>query len=231
MADKLKKAVFEVYENEKAASPKETVPVLFNPSQYNIDEGASYITYKSRSATENADVAEKKEYAGPRPRTLNLELFFDTGGAKILGADGKTTLREACDVSAVTKKFVAMIQTKGELHEPPVVGFRWGSLHFIGHVESLNTTYTMFTSEGKPVRARMTLRIAGLSPSSEKFKEPFESPDRTKARMVTEDVHVWDIAYAEYGDAGEWKRICRCNDISDPLFIPPGTILKVPALD
>ena len=61
--------------------------------------------------------------------------------------------------------------------------------------------------------------------------EPFESSDRTKARTVTEAVSVFNIAQAEYKNPDMWRVICQANNIADPMHIPSGTVLKVPALD
>lgn len=224
--DELQKAFFEVYVGNEA-SCSEKIPVLFNPSEYSISGGAQYISESDKSGTKNTQGVGKQNYAGSRPQILNVDLFFDTSGQ--MWVDGKS--EQASDVSAVTKKFANLVRVKGEAHEPPVVCFCWGSLKFRGTVEDIRTTYVMFTEEGKPIRARMSLTIKEKPKSSEKYMEPFQSPDRTKARMITDDVDVWTIAKLEYGNPDMWRTICRANNIADPLHIPSGTMLKVPALD
>lgn len=226
MAD-LEKAVFEVYENEKASQPVETVSVLFNPSEYTISGGADYKSSKDKSGTKNTENMGKENYQGSQKQTLSVELFFDTSGKRILGQ----TPKDATDVSKVTTKFMAMTRPKGTAHMPPVVCFKWGSLHFRGYVSSITAKYTMFTSAGMPVRANVSLSIIEVRKEGEKYMEPFESPDRTKARTVTDAVSVFNMAQAEYGDADMWRIICQANNIADPLNIPSGTVLKVPALD
>lgn len=223
----LKKATIEVYENEDASSATEKISVLFNPSEYSISGGASYLSSKDKSGTKNPEGMNKENYNGSKKQTLTLELFFDTSGKKILGQGSVV----ATDVSKVTKKFVALTRPKGEVHAPPIVCFVWGSLHFRGYIPDIKTTYTMFTSEGMPVRAKMSLTITEARKTSEKYMEPFESPDRTKARTVTEGISVFSIAQSEYGDADMWRVICTANNIEDPLNIPVGTVLSVPALD
>ena len=225
MAD-LEKAVIEVYTNEESSSPEDTIPVLFNPSEYSIRSGADYEKPKDLSGTKEKSV-NLKNFKGTRGQTLSVELFFDTSEKKILGQGAIA----ATDVSKHTKKFIALTRTKGEAHMPPTICFRWGSLHFRGYISDIQTRYTMFTSKGMPVRARMSLTITEVKKQSETYMEPFESPDRTKARTITDSTSVFSIAQAEYGDADMWRLICQANQISDPLNIPAGTVLKVPALD
>lgn len=231
MESNLQKAIFEIYENESAATAKEKIQVLFNPSEYSISGGADYESEKDHSGTSNQDQGKKDNYKGSRKQTLSLELFFDTNMRKTLGSNGSIKMQEASDVSKITKKFVEMTRSIGTSHMPPVIAFKWGSINFRGRVDDIKTTYLMFTKEGKPVRAKMSLTIKEAPKPSEKFMEPFESPDRTKARMVTDAVSVWNIAQAEYGDPDMWRVICKANDIADPMKIPSGTILRVPALD
>lgn len=230
MTGTLEKAKFEIYENVDSATPKETIAVLFNPSQYSISGGATYGSHNrsgKKNSNNNSSSSEKNNFLDSRLQTLSLELFLDTSGKTLLGKKPE----DAIDVSVHVKKFMDMVRVKGEIHTPLIVRFCWGSLKFRGRVDDVNTTYTMFTSEGKPIRAKVTLKITEVRKLSEKYMEPFESPDRTKARMITQGTTVWSIAQAEYGTPAMWREICQANQIPNPLEIPVGTVLKVPALE
>jgi nucleoid-associated protein YgaU len=37
------------------------------------------------------------------------------------------------------------------------------------------------------------------------------------------------VAYAEYGDPAEWRRLADYNGIDDPLRVRAGTVLLLPA--
>ena len=226
METNLEKAVFIVYKNETSEEVEEKIPVMFNPAEYSISGGAEYEVSKNKAGTSNQEEG-KKNYQGSKKQTLSLELFFDTGSVKKLGEQSSA----ATDVSEKTRKFTAMTRCLGESHMPPVVCFKWGSISFRGYVDDIKTNYIMFTGEGKPTRAKMSVTMTEVPKPSAKYMEPFESPDRTKARMITDAVSVWNIAQAEYGDPDMWRLICQANDIADPMSILPGTVLKVPALD
>ncbi len=204
------------------------VDVLFNPSEYQLTDGANY--------------AEKKvpglegpvlQYISGEATELTLSLFLDTyvpkkpTGLLSLGS----TPDASTDVSAITKQIADATSIDGSLHRPPKVTFKWGSLNFNGVVTKFNHTYTMFTESGMSVRAKVNLTFKSLiSPTDTRRKSPFESPDRSKYRTIREGIGLWDIANMEYGDPDMWKVIARENGILNPLDVRPGQVVKLPAL-
>ena len=89
----------------------------------------------------------------------------------------------------------------------------------------------MFDKSGKPLRALVDLKLKGFNGGASEMLSPLLSPDRTKARTMTEDNNIWNIAEKEYGDVREWRRIAEANNIMNPLDIPVGTVLKVPSIN
>ena len=221
LPEDLKKAKIEVLD-ERGRKSRE-IEVLFNPSQYTLQDSAKYST----RPRPGSDVPQMT-FIGGNATTLQVELFFDT--SPVLTTTVLTSAK-ASDVSKKVKDFEELVYIKGNLHAPPSVKFKWGSLSFKGVVTDVKSTYTKFTESGMPIQARVELSLMSCYSSSEKKrKSPFESPDRTKCRMIREDCSIWDIALNEYGDVSKWKVIARANNLADPLHIPPGTIIKVPAL-
>lgn len=201
----------------------EDIEVLFNPSQYTLSDSPLYSGGRKKKSK-----ATEHMYSGGNVSTLSMELFFDTG--PVMNASGKNN-KAATDVSEKVKKFQELVSIKSEMHSPPIVKFIWGSLSFKGIVTQLSSTFTKFTESGMPIQAKLSLSLRAYSDKeSEKRKSPFESPDRTKCRTVREGYNIWDMAKSEYGDMSKWKVIARANNISNPLEIIPGTIIKIPAL-
>ncbi len=207
---------------------KSVITVLFNPSEYQLTDGANY--------------AEKKvpgldgpiiQYISGDATELSLNLFLDTyvpSGPQSLISFGSSS-NSSKDVSDITKQIADATSIDGSLHRPPKVTFRWGSLNFQGVVTKFNHTYTMFTESGMPVRAKVALTFKSLiSPKDTRRKSPFESPDRTKYRTIRQGMSLWDIANMEYGDPDMWKVIARENNILNPLDIRPGQVVKLPAI-
>ncbi len=204
------------------------VEVLFNPSEYQLTDGANY--------------AEKKvpgldgpvlQYISGEATELSLNLFLDTyvpkkpKGLLSFGSSEDAST----DVSAITKQIADATSIDGSLHRPPKVTFKWGSLNFNGVVTKFSHTYIMFTESGMPVRAKVNMTFKSLiSPTDTRRASPFESPDRSKYRTIRQGIGLWDIANMEYGDPDMWKVIARENGILNPLDVRPGQVVKLPAL-
>lgn len=217
----IKKAKLEILDKD-GNKISDDIEVLFNPAQYTLTESTEY-SISPRKAD-----APIVMYSGGKAPTLNMELFFDTGS--VLTASG-TGSSEATDVSKKLKEFENLIYINGELHSPPIVRFVWGSLSFKGVVTELKSTFTKFTENGMPIQAKVSITfLAHFRLQDLKRKSPFESPDRTKCRTVRDDYSIFDMAKSEYGDMSKWKIIARANNISNPLEVPSGTIIKIPAL-
>ncbi|MCL2055591.1 MAG: hypothetical protein FWH02_00035 [Oscillospiraceae bacterium] len=130
-------------------------------------------------------------------------------------------------------QFLDLIKYEHEGHEPPHIGFIWGdSVFFVGKVISQNTQYTVFDRDGTPVRARMTLTIAGEDIVFDQKRElyPMESPNRTKQRSLRYGDRLWMLAQEEYGDPARWKTIAEANNILNPRLAPGPLRLQVPSI-
>lgn len=196
--------------------------VQFNPSEYNISEGATY----AEKAIPGLDGAISQYIAGVSP-TLTMTLMFDTyKPPEVLVLEESGT-----DVTKLTKKIVELTYIKSDLHRPPIVTFSWCSLSFKGVITDVKQSFTMFLSNGTPVRAKLDVTFKSVFDiTSAKRKSPFESPDRTKFRTIHEGEHLWNYAYQEYGSVEMWRVIAKENQIMNPLDIHPGQIIKLPAL-
>lgn len=221
----LTKAKLEI---EQEAGSK-TIAVLFNPSEYQLTDGASY-SEKKVPGLDGPIV----QYISGEATELSVSLFLDTyvpGSSSLLSVVPGLGGGSSTDVSAITKEIAAATSIVGSLHRPPKVTFKWGSLNFEGVITKVNHTYTMFTESGMPVRAKVNLTFRSLmSPEDSKRKSPFESPDRTKYRTITEGTQLWSLAYAEYGDPEMWRLIAKENGIMNPLDIRAGQVVRLPAI-
>ncbi|HHV12881.1 MAG TPA: LysM peptidoglycan-binding domain-containing protein [Clostridiales bacterium] len=198
------------------------IEVQFNPAEYNISEGANY-------ADKNVPGLDGPitQYISGTAQTLNMTLIFDTyEPPEVLKLSESGT-----DVTKKTQKIVELTYIKGDLHRPPVVTFSWSSLSFKGVITDVKQSFTMFLSDGMPVRAKLDVTFKSVFDITKaKRKSPFESPDRTKFRTVHEGEQLWNFAYKEYGSAKMWRVIAKENGIMNPLDISPGQIIKLPAI-
>ena len=219
---------------DEQGSPQYSVSFTFNPSSYSISTRPNYKTVKPLM-----EDTVKEEFLGGVERTLTARLIFDSFSDSDLFSSSSSVknLTEGVEnklkpVTDKLKKLEQAVHVDGKLHKPPLVIFSWGNLNFKGYIQSYNTEYTMFSMEGKPIRATVNLSIKEYrDPTKASMKSPFESPDRTKSRVVVEGMSLWSIAYEEYDDCEKWRVIAKANNIMNPLDIRPGQVIRVPALD
>lgn len=196
--------------------------VQFNPETYSIKESVEYNQVSAQG--NNGDVTQ---YVGSVKSVADLSFHFDTDSVLATSA-AKSKI--ATDVSALTVKFSNLMKVDGNLHRPPLVTFSWGSISISGVVVRVDTTFTMFDKKGVPVRAKVDCTLLSVGSQSSIKRSPLASPDRTKSRVLSEDTSLWELAGREYGDISQWRLIARANGILDPLDVPAGTVLKIPAL-
>lgn len=219
-----------IYACDEKGNKGESLEFSFNPSSYTIK---SRPVYKSVPAV-GQDGTDTIFIHGAA-RDLSVTLFFDSASdasQSFVGIQEAVKEDKLPPVTDKTKKLAGMVRIKGSSHTPPMVIFSWGNLNFKGVITSITEEYTMFTVQGKPIRAKVQLTIKeDLDEALTKKTSPFESPDRTKSRVVVEGMSLWSLAYEEYDDCEKWRVIAKANHIMNPLDILPGQVLKIPALD
>jgi hypothetical protein len=201
--------------NDKGKDEK-TIPFHFNPSDFTVDYTPKYGEPKGLLTGQG-----HSEFINEGSATLSLKMTLN---GYPLSSDNE---KEAKDISGDVKNLRALVNIKPDRHKPPSCKFVWGKTIFCGDITNMNVSFTMFTSEGMPVRATVSLTFN----EKKDDKVPLESPDRTKRRVVTQDMPLYMVAYEAYDDCGQWRHIAEANGIKNPRRVEPGTVLKVPKLE
>ncbi len=216
-----------------------TVTFMFNPNTVKISKSNKW-EYKHIAGKDLG----KWIFEGGNNRTVTFELYFDSTlsasqlsrGTGTSGAGGRpTSVRQAIDdlysLMAVSSE---KTDTNTTLGRPVKCALNMGQdtgYAFDCIVQSFEVTLMLFDENGVPKRARgnITLQEAqdisnpqtGTNPTS--VGEP-----GYKYWMVNEGDRLDLIAYHEYGNANEWRRIAEANHIENPLALKPGTLLAIP---
>ena len=96
----------------------------------------------------------------------------------------------------------------------------------------MQAKYTLFTSDGIPIRAVCTVNLEEIDVTADPSQNPTSgslSADRVHT-MVTGDTLAL-VAYREYGDPELWRPLAAYNDIDDPMRMPDGAQLLLPTPD
>jgi nucleoid-associated protein YgaU len=191
------------------------IEALFNPSEISIQQSVNW----PDQPTAQRDVVNQ-QHTNADPATLSLDLFFDTYEA---GSD----VRE--HTSQVAK--LAIIETHGNMHRPPVCKLSWGKVFFQGTLQSLTQRFTMFLASGIPVRATLQCTFKQWRSDPEEVRRlDKNSADVEKRYTVRRGDSLTTIAYHEFRDPKLWRPIADANHIENPRKLTPGSVLRIPRL-
>jgi hypothetical protein len=233
---------------------KEQITVQFNPTELTFNKTAQF----AEIAIPGLD-APLQQFIRGGTETLSFELFFDSTdegmaeGAKSVTSEYSST--SGADKFSGIDRFYELVKQNPDTHAAPRCRFSWGKTSdikppienvlqplgvgknvskapywFVGIVESIDRKFTLFSPEGIPLRARLTVKMREHQ-TLEQMVRRLNSADHTKARVVKRRERLDQIATREYDTPSDWRRIAEANDIEDPRRVPPGTILKIPAID
>jgi nucleoid-associated protein YgaU len=200
-----------------------SVAAMFNPARLSLTRT---VQWQNQGATGRDN--PEMQYTGSDPVTLVIDLLFDTYDTP------EPPHRKRSVKTSYTDKLLHLttVEKHGEKHRPPICRLQWGDSHvfFQGVLQQLETTFTMFLESGLPVRAtsRCSFR-QWLSNTEDLIKQNLMSSDVAKVWVVERGQTLAGIAAQEYGDPRQWRTIAEANRIDDPLRLPPGMLLQLPA--
>lgn len=209
-----------------------SVQCLFNPGEYTIAKSNHWEPRRNQSKNVPA-----LEFTGGGGRTLTMELMFDTyeqpKGNDREQAKSASVSDYIQTLWKMTEIDTALKNAKTGQGRPPVVTFQWGSeWSFQAVITSLSVRYTLFRRDGTPVRALANITFQeAQDPKKQKGTNPTsESLPGYARREVRPHDTLALIAYEEYGDPTQWRRIADENHLEDPLDLRPGQTLGIPPL-
>lgn len=191
----------------------EPIEVLFNPAQYSLDKSNQIAEIPIPGLG-----APILQYVRGNTRTLSMELFFDT-------------YEQQTDVREHTDRIYGLLAIDSDTHAPPVCTFRWGHFSFRCVVDRVGGRFTMFLTDGTPVRATLTVSFKEFIEVEVEVREnPTQSADHTKTTTVKRGDTISAIAAEQYRDPAKWRPIATANGIDNPRRLEPGRVLTIPPL-
>jgi hypothetical protein len=232
------KATFQTVDSDGNLS--KPIEVRFNPTEYTLNKGAQI----AEVVIPGLD-SPVLQFVRGQTESLSLDLFFDSTEN---GMDDNAT-----SVAKLTDQFYQLIKIGGKTHAPPICFFSWGS-EFPGQrsyksmgpesgtgsqqrhgfkcvVESIRQRFTLFSPQGVPLRATLTVSLKEYKTLSEQIAEiNKQSADHFHSHVVERGQTISQIAGDVYDDPSQWRTIADQNSILDPLDLKPGEMLEIPAL-
>ncbi len=170
--------------------------------------------------------------------TLSMELFFDSTGDAGTGAG-------AVPVTEQVEAFHRLVTIDGALHSPPLVRVSWGrgfpgsgmgvgetpEGRFTAVVLSVQRRFTLFSPEGAPLRATVSLSLKQYATVESQIAAiNYQSADHTRVHVVAEGETLPLIAHDAYADARLWRVVAEHNRLAEVRDLAPGTRLELPPL-
>ena len=96
-------------------------------------------------------------------------------------------------------------------------------------VESVKQKFTLFSPDGIPLRATLTVALREYKTLDDQLKHlNLTSPDRTHSYVTQNGDTLARIAAQYYRGPGDWRSIADANGIEDPRRLAPGATLTIP---
>jgi nucleoid-associated protein YgaU len=204
-----------------------SITALFNPERYTVSKSLQLVDIGIPGLD-----SPVVQYVRGQNEKINMELFFDT-------TDKGMTGPSVTDVRTETTKVYKLLKVDGELHAPPRVILEWGSSgKLTSHgasippwlvLESLTEEFNLFSPDGIPLRAKLTVTFREAWTIDEQLQvTPRHSGDRTKLYRVKRGDTLSQVSYTLYNDAAAWRPLAEANNLANPRLLEPGMVLTVP---
>lgn len=210
------------FQNE--IKPETWTKVQFNPETMKV-AFANQVKTPEGAGDQSGPAA--RQFVGAGTTKLSLQLWFDVSAPV---PDG---LPKENDVRKLTQRVAYYItpQEEGTKMVPPAVRFVWGSFQFDGIMESLEESLELFSPEGRPLRASMSLNLSQQRITKFTFRD-------TRPAGPTPQVGTQPMAQASSGstvqgmasNAGrgdDWQSIAEGNNIENPRQLQPGQLVDM----
>ena len=208
--------IIKAYADDGYTQLKKTFTAYINPDKYQFNYKVKY----SKSEFPGAN-GQTLKFLEIEPSTLNFEMTFDTTGV-IPGSSGDVN-KQVVEFQSVAYNY------EGDIHSPYFLQLSWGSITFSGVLASLDVSYTLFSPQGIPLRAKATVSIhKTLDEKVIPAKSKKNSPDMTHVRTVVEGDTLPLLCYSIYGDDTMYLEIARFNNLNHFTDLRPGMMIHFP---
>lgn len=228
MTQNLAKAVLkEIDADKNEINSDKDCQVQFNPETLKVSFANSISKPEGAPAT---DGKPPTQFVGQGTTKLGLQLWFDITAPMPPEQTAET------DVRKLTKKVAYFITPKpGESAEkmiPPLVRFSWGSFQFDGIMESLEESLEFFSSDGRPLRASLTIGVTQQEITEIKPKDitppGVKTPGTRPLTQAPAGSSLQGMADRQ-GKGSNWQDIATANNIENPRLLQPGQLLDMNA--
>jgi hypothetical protein len=210
--------------------------VQFNPDTLKV----SFANQIQQAQGADQGGSQAGQFVGAGSTKLAAQLWFDV-------TQGLGDLPDVADVRKLTQRVAYFITPKPDNasnpkhYIPPAVRFLWGTFQFDGIMEGMEETLELFSAEGRPLRASVSITITQQKITTFAFKEsnaaapagfrrrPAGTTPQAQAPQNA-SLQTMSIVDAAAG-AGprDWQSIATANGIENARRLEPGQFIDFQA--
>lgn len=179
------------------------------------------IEYAEEQAPDSNNPAQR--YKHTPGDTLNFDIVIDCTG---IVNDKRTDMVK--EINSLTR---IIFYLNGKIHRPNFVVISWGKgLLFKGVLTTFDTSFTLFSPDGTPLRAKLSLGFKNyLSPKTQEEQNNTQSPDMTHLVQPEDGMNLPQLCYKIWDDPSYCIQVARFNDLNkfrnlkgiNKLIFPP----------
>ena len=190
---------------------------MFNPEKYSTTSQTHY----NNDCTPGNN-GEHQQYNRTPARTFNFEFLVDG-----TGASGETR-----EVMADIILFRTTCGFLGAEHQPAFLIISWGTLLVRCRLTSLTIDYTLFRSDGTPLRATLKASFTEYTTKTLQQLSMFlSSPDVTHVRTVASHDRLDLLSYKMYKNSKYYMELARVNNLDQFRKLKAGDKLVFPPIE
>ena len=217
MLEKMKIIGFLQPKESAIAVPFSIYFAMFNPEKYSITSQTNYNADRVQGG-----LGEELRYNRTEARTFTFDFLVDGTGAS----------GEKREVLADIILFRATCGFLGEIHQPAYLIINWGTLLIRCKLTSLTIDYTLFRSDGTPLRATLKATFTEYTtPELQQLQAFLSSPDVTHVHTIEDKDRIDNLSNRIYFDSKYYMELARVNNLDQFRKLKEGDKLVFPPVD
>ena len=239
MSSTLKKARFQFETAQDSWGP--FMDVQYNPENLSVSQSASW---NKQSATSGSAVSPI-QFQSTSPRVISMDLIFDMTASSVDGGDvyslfvvrfQNALIPTIKCTQPAPKQSSSQNGNKSEsstpnspAFRPPRLKFSWGNVEMTAVIKSLKSEFTMFSPEGKAVRAKVSITLEEYLSDIEAYVPAGDMGGYNIKPVKLVQVQQGQTLSALAQMAGmSTGALADLNGIDNPMSVAAGTVLKLP---
>jgi Contractile injection system tube protein len=213
----LHKLTVTAYSDENFTREVDRYSLQINPESYTHNHSASYNPAKS---TDTAGTTTK--YDSIEPETLSFSFYLDGTG-----------MVSSLKLHDSIKQFKQLTyRYNGSIRSPNYLLLVWGSFSFKCRMTRLDVEYTLFDTDGMPLRAKLTPSFQQFLSANDLAKlSGKNSPNMTHLLFAAAGDTLATLCQRFYGDSRQYLRVASHNGLTRFRRLEPGQAIVFPPLD